>query len=228
MDIIIATDGSCIGNPGPGAFAMVADVMGERVVKAHPFPDTTVGGMEVRGLLEALLFLIAEGHAQRGVLIKCDAQYVVNGYNDWMAGWEAKGWNKKGGLAHAALWKRIAAAKAQLGRNVRVEWVRAHQVGGCPLNAAADNHANNAARLQRAVGPAALQLDDSSDGQAVRDAAIIVTGMPKAPPVHARPTYDDLVALLRDARDQIDHLRTTSDSGSEMLSARIGGALEHL
>src|SRR3546814_14714589 len=85
--------------------------------RSIPVAATTVGEMEVRALLEALLYYIANHMEHDTALIKCDSEYVVKGYNDWIEGWQAKGWRKsKGQLAHVELWKRIADAKAKIGR----------------------------------------------------------------------------------------------------------------
>lgn len=231
MNWIIATDGSCIGNPGPGAFAVVAQRPdGSHSIRALPFPDTTVGEMEVRGLLEALLWCVDDVLWSHGrVEIRCDSQYVVNGYNDWLAGWEAKGFHKKGGLAHADLWREIASCKARLGDNVKVVWVRAHQANGCPLNAKADNAAYAAANLQKREGHC---LQATLEGVATRtntprqQAPIRFGPTPEPEAKPLRPTYDELVSALREARDTIDDLRTPADTGADQLSTKIGLLVE--
>lgn len=153
--ITIATDGSCIGNPGPGAYAFAAEIDGAVSIQSFFVPDTTVGEMEVRGLLEALLYVAEciDGQDRAAdVLIQCDAQYVVKGFNEWMANWKAKGWRKKGGLAHAQLWEQIDAAKSRISCPLRVEWVKAHQNKGT-LNDKVDAAANNTARTGSQTGP---------------------------------------------------------------------------
>lgn len=163
--ITIATDGSSIGNPGPGAYAIYADLGSEQFGRAIACGHTTVGEMEVRALLEALLFIIHRD-IQEPVLIQSDSQYVVNGYNEWMAGWKAKGWTKKGGLAHAGLWEQISNAKAWLQNSVTVVWVKAHQINGS-LNDKVDQLANSCARSQ------------------------IGHNGPPAPPISVRPSSSD-------------------------------------
>lgn len=156
--IIIATDGSCIGNPGPGAFGFVAQREGRPLFeKAIPVSATTVGEMEVRAFIEAMLFYAAHHLGDGPALIQCDSQYVVKGYNEWMAGWEAKGWRKKGGaIAHVELWKQIAVIKHAVRHNVTVEWVPAHQNDGS-LNDKVDALVNRSARIQAATNGPALQ-----------------------------------------------------------------------
>src|SRR3546814_6994851 len=143
-----STDGSCIGNPGPGAYGFVAETEQGLFPKAIPVAATTVGEMEVRALLEALLYYIANHMEHDTALIKCDSEYVVKGYNDWIEGWQAKGWRKsKGQLAHVELWTRIADANATVRHNVKVEWVRAHQ-NTRSLNDKVDALVNKCARTQ--------------------------------------------------------------------------------
>lgn len=162
-DVEIATDGSCIQSGAyrsgskeearPGAWAFVARLSDGQIIKrAAPLPDTTIGAMEVAGLLNALEFATATDAAT--VLIQCDSQYVVNGYNDWIEGWASKNFHKKGGLSHADQWRRIHALKAELARRVTVQWIKAHQNLGS-LNDDADELANRCARTQQAVDIAA-------------------------------------------------------------------------
>ena len=221
--ITIATDGSCIGNPGPGAYAFYADIDGHLVRRAIPSSATTVGEMEVRALLEALLFISDFIDQQpEPVLIQCDSQYVVNGYNDWMAGWKAKGWRKKGGLAHTELWKQIDATKSRLQSPVTVTWVRAHQNNGS-LNDRVDAIANYTARSQVAVNGPALQdtlelLPTPTEKEPL--------GSTIAAALDVSSSEDRLVNLLRSARDMIDRLAARSDAGAHELSREITAELK--
>ena len=164
MPIIqIATDGSCIQpggwrdgdpRPRPGAAAFILERHDGALVRfAQPKADTTIGRMEMTALAAALdhvLTLPAQPGLSYQVL--CDSQFVVNGYNDWMAGWAAKNFTKKGGLANADLWQRIHTLKgrlANMGVEVSVAWVKGHS--GNRLNHLVDELANTCARTQVAV-----------------------------------------------------------------------------
>lgn len=221
--IHIATDGSCIGNPGPGAYGFVARVDNEGlIVKAIPVAHTTVGEMEVRGLLEALLFYIDFCQDQDQATIQCDSTYVVNGYNEWMANWEAKGWKKKGGLAHVELWKSIALAKSIIRHNVTVEWVRAHQNTGS-LNDKVDALVNSCARAQEPCnGPAFQDNVDGTPAQFPRDIVIV-----EKPVV--QPSDEDLIDprdLLQQALDMIEKLASPTNRDAQILYHKIARALE--
>lgn len=162
--IHIATDGSCIqqgdfrqgdDTPRPGGYAMIAvHDDGTRVERACPMANGLIGRMEASGLLLALEYvrdLPADIHGE-AVLIQSDSQYAVNSYNEWMNGWQAKGWRKKGGaIANLDIWQKAWDVKQELaGRKVSVEWVKAHQNTGS-LNDAVDALANQCARSQKPV-----------------------------------------------------------------------------
>lgn len=170
MPIQIATDGSCIQQGSfrkgdeadrPGAAGFVAEVTpGNLVSKAQPYANGTIGEMEIKGLRMALEF--AEKASEKtgeAVHIKCDSQFVVNGFNDWLKGWAAKGYNKKGGLTGAADWREIDRIKQKLGNRLQVTWVKAHN--GDKLNEACDQIVNGAARSQEAVDTTHLAFGDS-------------------------------------------------------------------
>ena len=110
--VVFATDGSCLqpggyraGDPTarPGACGFIAWWLdGTQTRMAVPLPDTTIGAMEVEALHMALSHLLEHGlPAEARAVIKVDSEYVVKAYNEWMDGWAARNWHKKGGLAHA-------------------------------------------------------------------------------------------------------------------------------
>lgn len=157
--IQIATDGSCIQQGGfakgdatdrPGASGFVAKMPdGTLVGKATPFANGTIGEMEIKGLRMGLEFAAAvAGRTEEPISIKCDSQFVVNGFNDWLDGWAAKNYHKKSGLTGAEDWRAIDALKQSLGSRVKVQWVKGHS--GDPLNERVDGIVNGAARSQRA------------------------------------------------------------------------------
>lgn len=158
MTIQIATDGSCIVPPGfakgdetprPGASGFVARMDdGTFVGKAVPSPNGTIGIMEIKGLRMGLEFAAAVAdRTQERITIKCDSDFVVKGFNEYLDNWAAKGFHKKGGLTGADDWRAIDAIKQSLGDRVSVQWVRGHS--GDPLNERVDKLVNEAARTQR-------------------------------------------------------------------------------
>lgn len=158
--IHIATDGSCIqqgdyrvgdDTPRPAAYGfVVAGRHQETAVRTVAASNGTIGAMEVNGLLSALAYIRDIKHIlprSTAVEISCDSQYVVNGYNEWLSGWAAKNFTKKGGLKNAEEWRAIDALKRKLADlPITVRWVRGHS--GHPLNERADAEINSTARTQ--------------------------------------------------------------------------------
>lgn len=90
--IIIYTDGSSKGNPGPGGWgAIVAD---EKKVKELGGKEkhTTNNRMELTAAIKAV------SHLEQGAeaTIFCDASYVVKGITEWIHGWHRNNWKTAG------------------------------------------------------------------------------------------------------------------------------------
>lgn len=130
--VTIYTDGSCIGNPGPGGWAAILMTgRGAKVVRKEISggeADTTNNRMEITAVIKALSSL---KKPCRGVLYT-DSAYVVNSINKgWMANWKAHGWTKKGELQNVDLWKQVDELLAK--HEFTFVWVKGH----------ADNPNNN-------------------------------------------------------------------------------------
>ena len=134
--VVVATDGSCLGNPGPGGWAWyVADDCWAAGGQAA----TTNNQMEILAVAEALRAI----PAHMAVIVEADSQYVISGLTDWIHGWRARGWRTAAGkpVANRQLWEEVA--KLMEGRDVTFRHVRGHR--GHELNEAADSRARAAA-----------------------------------------------------------------------------------
>jgi len=150
--LIVATDGSSLGNPGPSAWAYYVDA---GCWAAGGFARATNNVAELTAVQQ--LLLAAPGDVD--LEIHADSQYVIdalagrNGKRPWVAGWRARGWKTAAGapVANRELIEPIdALLRSRPGRTVFV-WVRAHQrTGGDPWNEAADARAQEAAQAVRA------------------------------------------------------------------------------
>lgn len=148
--IIAACDGASKGNPGPAAWAWVAaDAEGtpERW-EAGPLGSATNNVAE----LTALLRLLETTDPARPLEVRMDSQYAMKAVTEWLPGWKRRGWKTAGGkpVANRELVESIDALLA--GRSVEFRYVPAHQVGGDPLNAIADQAASEAAVSQEPAG----------------------------------------------------------------------------
>ena len=134
------TDGACSGNPGPGGWAFVLShpATGKQLSDSGAVAETTNNRMELTGVIKGLEAL----KRPCVVEIVTDSEYVRKGILEWMAGWKARGWQRKDGtklkpVLNADLWKRIdeLADRHQL----RVTHVAGHS--GHPENEQCDRMA---------------------------------------------------------------------------------------
>lgn len=119
----IVTDGSCLGNPGPGGWAVLLSYRGHRRELSGGAPRTTNNRMELTAVLEGLQAL----KEPCSVTVETDSQYVRNGMTRWIHKWKAKGW---GSIKNRDLWEALDRAASR--HKVRWVWVRGHA-----------NHADN-------------------------------------------------------------------------------------
>ena len=89
--IEVYTDGSCLGNPGPGGGAyIVDDFIGRGGAKV-----TTNNVMEMTAVVKALEKCIELGHDT--VTVYTDSNYVKMGLLEWSKNWERNGWKTSKG-----------------------------------------------------------------------------------------------------------------------------------
>lgn len=140
IPVVVYTDGSCIGNPGPGGWG-VHMKRGDKVRElfGHVL-GTTNNRMELQAVIEALSVIKKESLVE----VVTDSQYVQKGMTEWLPGWKARGWKKSDGkpVENVDLWTCLE----KLARTHRVTWrlVRGH--AGDPGNERANVLAQRAAR----------------------------------------------------------------------------------
>jgi ribonuclease HI len=113
-------------------------------------PATTNNRMALRSVIEAFRILGAKGRRQR-VVFTSDSNYIVKGMTEWIHGWKARGWTRKGGaIENLELWREAADAVQQ--HDVQWVWVRGHD--GHAQNEYANDLAIRAARELTSSGGA--------------------------------------------------------------------------
>lgn len=120
--IVIFTDGSSRGNPGPGGYAAVI-VHNDKVTELGGREEhTTNNRMELMAAIKALSSL---PNYQLPTTIHSDSGYVVDGITKWIHGWQKKGWKTadKKPVLNRDLWEDLLRAA----RGKDIEWRR---VGG--------------------------------------------------------------------------------------------------
>lgn len=122
FDFVVATDGACSGNPGPGGWAWVEQRTGtHQSGGAH---STTNNRMELTALIRALEFVPADA----SLLIRADSSYVINSLTKWAKGWRARGWRKADGkpvLNRELIERLLNLYEARTGVT-KIEWVKGH------------------------------------------------------------------------------------------------------
>ena len=153
--IHIHTDGSCLGNPGPGGYAAI--IMGEKeIVATGAKPHTTNNRMELTAVIagmKAFGAMLERGEAQdqSPIVLHTDSKYVSNAFNqDWIKSWQANNWrnSKRQPVANQDLW--VELLELTHGRQISYQWVKAHS--GNVMNERCDQLANEAAQ-EMAAGP---------------------------------------------------------------------------
>jgi ribonuclease HI len=100
--VSLITDGSCLGNPGPGGWACILR-FGARHKELFGYdPSTTNNRMELMAPIQGLLALKEPCEVE----ITTDAEYVLRGITVWIHHWKRRRWWKKTGPSgmHGSGW----------------------------------------------------------------------------------------------------------------------------
>jgi ribonuclease HI len=117
--IIIYTDGSSRGNPGPGGYGVVLKYKQHRKELSQGFRKTTNNRMELMGVIVGLEALKETGQE---VVVFSDSKYVVDAVQKgWIWTWQKKGFE---GKKNVDLWKRFINIYNK--HKVRLEWLKGH------------------------------------------------------------------------------------------------------
>jgi ribonuclease HI len=118
-EIVIYTDGSARGNPGPGGLGVVMKYGNHRRELSEGYKLTTNNRMELLAVIRGLETL------KRGdlkVKIYTDSRYVADAVNrGWIFNWEVKRFRKK---KNADLWLRFLELYRRY--SVSFVWVKGH------------------------------------------------------------------------------------------------------
>lgn len=136
-ELIIYTDGSSRGNPGPGGFGVLLMYGSSKKEISQGYRRTTNNRMELLAVITALETLTRNNMP---VTIFTDSQYVVNSVEKkWLDGWIRTDF--KGGKKNKDLWLRYAKTAKQF--SIRFRWVKGHADN--PYNNRCDQLATEAA-----------------------------------------------------------------------------------
>ncbi|MFC0050491.1 ribonuclease HI [Rheinheimera tilapiae] len=138
----IYTDGSCLGNPGPGGYGVVMKYQQHLKELSGGFIETTNNRMELMAAIAALESL----KRPCSIDISTDSQYVRQGITQWLVNWKRNNWRTaaKEPVKNKDLWQRLDAACQP--HEIRWHWVKGH--AGHPENERCDVLAREAATSQ--------------------------------------------------------------------------------
>lgn len=122
-DIVeIYSDGSCLGNPGPGGWGVLLRWRGHERELSGSEAETTNNRMELTAAIEALSALKKPSK----VVLTTDSRYVIQGINDWMPNWVARGWKtaNKQPVKNQDLWQALHE-QVQI-HDITWQWVKGH------------------------------------------------------------------------------------------------------
>lgn len=135
----IATDGACLGNPGPGGWGVLLRFDGREKTLSGAAPDTTNNRMELQAAIEGLRALTRPCR----VTLSTDSTYVRDGITKWIHGWRRNDWRTadKKPVKNRDLWEALLEASRP--HEIDWRWVRGHD--GDPDNERVDQLAREAA-----------------------------------------------------------------------------------
>ena len=117
----IYTDGSSLGNPGPGGYGLIMEWVGKNVIKefSKGFIKTTNNSMELLAVITGLELLKKDGF---DVIIYSDSKYVVDAVKKkWLFDWKKNNFKKKKNID---LWKRFLFVYKK--HKIKFEWIKGH------------------------------------------------------------------------------------------------------
>ena len=135
--LIIYTDGSSRGNPGPGGYGAILMWGDKRKELSGGYRLTTNNRMELLAVIKALESLTKKNIS---LTVFTDSQYVVNSVEKkWLHNWVRTDF--KGGKKNKDLWSHYFMLSKKF--NIRFEWVKGHSTN--PYNNRCDELATAAA-----------------------------------------------------------------------------------
>ena len=137
--VSLYTDGSCLGNPGPGGYGALLIYQHHRKELSQGYRLTTNNRMELLAAIAGLQALQEPCH----VRLTTDSQYVRQGITQWIHNWKRRGWltANKDPVKNVDLWKLLDNEVQR--HQIEWHWVKGHS--GHPENERCDELARNAA-----------------------------------------------------------------------------------
>ena len=130
-NITIYTDGSALGNPGPGGWGVLMINKTKKTITelGGNSKHATNNQMELTALLEVLIRL-SDNKNNSEITIHLDSEYVKNGLTKWINNWKKNNWKTaaKKPVLNQDLWIALDKAyeKAKNFHNIKLAYVPGH------------------------------------------------------------------------------------------------------
>jgi ribonuclease HI len=131
MKIEIYTDGSCLGNPGPGGYAYVIFYNNKEISRGQGSSrHSTNQREELMAIIEALKSLQKDVFTKKyDISIFTDSQYCKNIATKWINNWYNNNWKNSSGkqIKNIDLVKQLYQI-LQIHKNIKWNWVKGHSI----------------------------------------------------------------------------------------------------
>lgn len=162
--IVIYTDGSSLGNPGPGGWgSLIVTSYKESMTKEDKDsskvielggkdPNTTNNRMELTAIKESFSYIL-DRKIDGDITLYTDSSYARDGLDGWVYGWEKNGWKTKTGedVSNQDLWKELAGQLFRLKKSRNVNLVKVSGHHGVVANEHVDNIATSFAHNEQVL-----------------------------------------------------------------------------
>lgn len=115
--ITLFSDGSALGNPGPGGYGVILRYGDSEKELSGAHEHTTNNRMELLAVIEGLRAL----KEPCDIDVISDSSYVVKGINEWLVNWVKRDFKK---VKNPDLWKDYIEASKK--HKINAIWVRGH------------------------------------------------------------------------------------------------------
>lgn len=147
-NVTIFSDGSSLGNPGPGGWGVIVarrqsrndaertrNIAEVTELGGHN-PKTTNNRMEMMAVIEAFKFLDTKKVDEVAIDVFCDSQYLINGITKWVYGWRDNNWltKAKAQVLNKDLWQTLI----EVTNEKDIEWHYVEGHAGIPGNERVD------------------------------------------------------------------------------------------
>ena len=113
----IFTDGSSLGNPGPGGWCALLRYKNHEKILSGGEDKTTNNRMELTAVIEALKALKEPCEIE----LFADSTYVLKGIDEWLENWIKKDFKE---VKNPDLWKEFLKVKKK--HKININWVKGH------------------------------------------------------------------------------------------------------